>query len=80
MPIYEYRCGACDDKVAVLVRSSVAKPLCPDCGNPLTDKVFSVPNLLTGRTSRHAGHTCCGQEERCDSPPCSEGGPCCQDR
>jgi len=80
MPIYEYQCGVCGDKVAVLVRSSAAEPLCPDCGSPLTEKVFSVPNVLTGRANHPAGHTCCGREERCDSPPCSDGSPCCQDR
>jgi putative FmdB family regulatory protein len=77
MPIYEYQCTGCGERVAVLVRSSAASPLCPDCGNPLTDKLFSVPNVLSSETRRPAGHTCCGKEERCDAPPCSEGGGCC---
>jgi putative FmdB family regulatory protein len=79
MPIYEYRCGTCGGKAEALVRTTSTTPLCPSCGSPLTDKLFSLPNVLSGRTRRHAGHTCCGQDERCDSPPCSEGGPCCQD-
>ena len=78
MPIYEYRCEQCGNRVAVLVRSSEAAPRCPQCGSLLTDKVFSVPNILSGRTKQAAGHTCCEQEERCDNRPCTDGGPCCQ--
>jgi putative FmdB family regulatory protein len=76
MPIYEYRCGTCGRRVEVLVRSSATKPLCPNCGSQLTDKLFSVPNVLSERARRPAGHTCCGQEERCDAPPCASGDGC----
>jgi putative FmdB family regulatory protein len=79
MPIYEYKCGACGERVEVLVRSSVTTPQCPACGSPLTDKLFSVPNVLSGRTQRAPGHTCCGAGERCDAPPCAEGGACRHD-
>jgi putative FmdB family regulatory protein len=79
MPIYEYRCGSCSEQVEVLVRSSKTTPLCPNCGSPLTDKLFSVPSILSAQNRRPAGHTCCGQEERCEAPPCSSGGPCCHD-
>lgn len=76
MPIYEYNCGTCGGRVEVLVRSTATTPACPGCGSPLKDKLFSAPNILSGRTRRPAGHTCCGQEERCDSPPCSSEGTC----
>ena len=79
MPIYEYRCDGCNRRVQVLVRSDSARPVCPTCGSPLIDKLFSVPNLLSGRTQRPAGKTCCGQEERCDAPPCSCGDGCRHD-
>jgi len=79
VPIYEYRCDGCNRRVQVLVRSDSARPVCPTCGSPLTDKLFSVPNLLSGRTQRLAGKTCCGQEERCDAPPCSCGDGCRHD-
>jgi putative FmdB family regulatory protein len=83
MPIYEYHCGTCDERVAVMVRSSGTSPACPDCGSPLTNKLFSAPNII-GARSRHsaAAHCdrpdreCCGQKERGDRPPCSEGGGC----
>jgi putative FmdB family regulatory protein len=76
MPIYEYRCGTCQQRVEVLFRSSTTVPRCPDCGTPLTDKLFSVPHIMSSETRRPAGQTCCGQEERCDHPPCSGGGGC----
>jgi putative FmdB family regulatory protein len=76
MPIYEYRCDTCGERVEVLIRSSSTVPLCPDCGSLLTKKLFSVPHVLSNESRHPAGHTCCGQDERCDRPPCSEGGTC----
>ena len=76
MPIYEYRCGVCNQRVEVLVRSGSAQPVCPDCGSVLSTKLFSVPNVLSGQTKRPPGQTCCGQQERCDAPPCSCGEDC----
>jgi putative FmdB family regulatory protein len=76
MPIYEFRCGTCGDRVEVLARSGGATPPCPGCGSPLTDKLFSVPHLLSSETRRPTGKTCCGQEERCEAPPCSGGVDC----
>mgnify|MGYP005854485941 CR=1 FL=1 len=75
MPIYEYRCSACDAKVEVLVRGDTT-PVCPHCGTLLTDKLLSVPSVASGRTAREPGRTCCGREERCDRPPCSAGEAC----
>jgi len=76
MPIYEYRCATCGERVEVLVRSQTATPSCPRCGSPLTDRLFSAPHVLNSESRRPAGHTCCGREERCDTPPCSGGGSC----
>jgi putative FmdB family regulatory protein len=79
MPIYEYRCAACGAHVEVLIRSSTTTPVCPECGSLLTDKLFSAPHVLSSQFRRPAGHTCCGREERCDTPPCSSGGTCRRD-
>lgn len=76
MPIYEYRCSTCDRQVELLVRSQATTPRCPECGSPLTEKLFSTPNIITARATQPAGHTCCGREERCDSPACSGDGGC----
>jgi putative FmdB family regulatory protein len=79
MPIYEYRCTACKARVEVLVRSQTATPSCPECGSPLTDKLFSAPHILSSQAQRPAGATCCGRDERCSTPPCSAGGSCRHD-
>jgi putative FmdB family regulatory protein len=79
MPIYEYRCTACGERVEVLVRFHTTTPVCPKCGGPLTDKLFSTPYVLSSESRRQPGHTCCGREERCDTPPCSGGGTCRRD-
>ena len=75
MPIYEYRCRDCDTTFEALVRGG-GGVTCPHCGGSSLDKLLSAPVMLSGRTARPAGRTCCGREERCDSPPCSEGGEC----
>lgn len=77
MPIYEYRCAHCGSHAEVLVPLASSTAYCPTCGNQLTDKLVSAPNLLRRTASeRAAGRTCCGREERCETPPCSAGGGC----
>ena len=75
MPIYEYRCNNCAATFELLVRDGKTAT-CPDCGSASVDKLFSAPFVSSGQTARQPGHTCCGREERCASPPCSEGGTC----
>ena len=75
MPIYEYRCRDCRKTFEVLVRGDDA-PSCPHCGGSSLDKLITAPFVSSGQTARQAGRTCCGQEERCATPPCSEGGSC----
>jgi putative FmdB family regulatory protein len=76
MPIYEYRCGTCGRRVELLIRSTMSRALCPECGSRLTDRLFSVPNILRIDTRRPVDHTCCGQEDRCQEVPCSAEGEC----
>jgi len=75
MPIYEYRCHHCAATFELLVRDDKAVT-CPDCGSLWVDKLISAPFVSSGQTARQPGHTCCGREERCAMPPCSEGGTC----
>jgi putative FmdB family regulatory protein len=75
MPVYEYSCRDCDARFEVLVRAGEA-PTCPHCGSSSLRKLLSVPFVSGGQTSREAGHTCCGREERCAAPPCSGEGTC----
>jgi putative FmdB family regulatory protein len=76
MPIYEYRCNDCGERVEVLLHSRKTAPPCPHCGSLLLERLFSVPHVVRGAAGRAKGQTCCGQEERCARPPCSEGDAC----
>jgi putative FmdB family regulatory protein len=71
MPIYEYRCTNCGEKSEVLVQFGQALPSCPSCGSPLLEKMVSAPYVMRGAVARPKGRTCCGQEERCATPPCT---------
>lgn len=42
MPLYDYRCAACNRTFELLVRSSMA-PACPSCGGATLEKLLSVP-------------------------------------
>jgi putative FmdB family regulatory protein len=75
MPLYEYRCENCGERVEVLVRSKSISPTCPNCGSPRLEKLLSVPYVMSGER-RPAGLTCCGRDERCEAPPCSTDEVC----
>lgn len=76
MPIYEYHCSTCDERVEVLMRSSAASPSCPECGSLLRHKLFSAAYVLSGRTRRPKGRSCCGEHEDCDGASCACEGEC----
>jgi putative FmdB family regulatory protein len=80
MPIYEYVCEACGkvSEFLVGVGQGDEKIVCRHCGSPrikqqLSAGSFSMPG---SRAGSQGGKTCCGREERCDTPPCSTGGGC----
>lgn len=75
MPIYEYRCRECEAAFEVLVRAETVVA-CPHCGGSSLDKLISAPFVSSGHTAQQGELTCCGQEERCAAPPCSEGDAC----
>jgi len=79
MPIYQYRCRDCKRDVEVWLQSSLEAPICPECGARLQDKLLSAPHVARGDTARPPGMTCCGREERCESPACSTGAQCRRD-
>ena len=81
MPIYEYQCqecGAISEKLLVGGESGT-DICCSHCGSQRVDRILSVASLFTKKVTSSAGHTCCGQEERCDTLPCSSGGSCRRD-
>jgi putative FmdB family regulatory protein len=75
MPIYEYKCPACGHVSEVLVQSffNPRDPDCPECGKPMA-RLITTPNLV--KNTSKSGKTCCGREERCEKPPCSDGEQC----
>ncbi len=82
MPIYEYQCENCGKVVEVLQKSFTQKesPVCPDCGWTKMQRLISSPGSIVMGGSSPKGTTCCGREERCSTPPCSEDGVCRSDR
>ena len=42
MPIYEYRCDACQRKVSIYVRAPSASPKCSSCGSNGLSRLFST--------------------------------------
>ena len=76
MPIYEYRCTTCGELTEVLVRGGSSAADCPHCGSALFEKLFSAPHVMSAETARPKGRTCCGQQERCATPPCSTDQGC----
>ncbi|MEW6374511.1 MAG: zinc ribbon domain-containing protein [Thermodesulfobacteriota bacterium] len=75
MPIYEYKCEECGKITEVFMkdRASEDSIFCSHCGSERIKKLISVPSVLRmGRFSSDSS-TCCGREERCDTPPCSDG-------
>lgn len=69
MPIYEYRCAACETKFEQLIRDSEALELqCPNCGTREVNRLLSVfaTNSNAGGSAHAspsdfpAGGHCCG--------------------
>lgn len=77
MPIYEYRCQACGSVSEYLVGMGKDVAIrCRTCGSEEMNRILSAAAVAVGSSHRIPGHTCCGREERCESPPCSGGGDC----
>lgn len=82
MPIYEYRCEDCGKVSEILQRGpKQEEPLvCPNCGSSRMRKLMSSPASIIMGNSSPKGTTCCGREERCDTPLCSTDGTCRRDK
>ena len=80
MPIYEYQCKKCGkiSKLLVGVVQEKQEIKCEYCGSRELDKIFSTSSIRTkgGVIGSQGGRTCCGRDERCDTPPCADGGVC----
>jgi putative FmdB family regulatory protein len=77
MPIYEYRCEACGAVSEYLVGlGDDERVLCKVCGASGMNRILSASSFTSQSPRRMPGRTCCGREERCETPPCSDGGGC----
>ena len=76
MPICEFRCRTCGSRFEALLRSAEGEVSCPSCGATVLEKQVTAPAHVSSRSKAEAGHTCCGRDERCARPPCSDGGNC----
>ncbi len=77
MPIYDYRCHECGKVSEFLLPnpSDGMTQACPDCGSRNMERLLSAASLLKNTTNA-PGTTCCGREERCETPSCSTGEQC----
>ena len=77
MPIYQYRCHECGEVSEFLLPDlSESRILtCSACESHNLERLISAPSLLR-KSSSISGETCCGREERCESPSCSTGERC----
>jgi putative FmdB family regulatory protein len=82
VPIYEYRCSQCGEISEMLVGAGPGTETlsCKHCGSGDLEKILSVSSFTFKDGGRAPGTTCCGRDERCDSPPCTTGEICRRDR
>ena len=77
MPIYEYQCEGCGSVSEYLKGSGDGEKIqCKVCGGFGMTRILSVSSFTLKSSDRMPGRTCCGREERCETPPCSGGGSC----
>jgi putative FmdB family regulatory protein len=77
MPIYEYQCKHCGKITEFLVGVVQDKTeiKCKHCASTELNRIFSksVISKSGNIIGSQRGKTCCGRDERCDTPPCSDG-------
>ena len=77
MPIYQYRCRDCDEISEMMLPMQQEDLIinCRSCGSSNIERLISVPGLIKVGATAH-GATCCGRDERCETPACSTGDAC----
>ncbi len=86
MPTYEYECGTCGLKFERR-QSITEEPIseCPECHGKVQRLISGGAGFIFRASGRgragvrgnecsleHVGRTCCGQDERCEKPPCGD--------
>jgi len=75
MPIYDYKCRECGKVTEIISLGADDSRTCPECGSRNLERLISAPALLKN-TASVPGRTCCGREERCQTPACATGEQC----
>ena len=77
MPVYDFRCNDCGavSEFRVSAYTTSNSVVCSSCGSSSMERLISAPSILKSATNT-PGSTCCGREERCETPPCSIGEGC----
>jgi len=80
MPIYEYKCQNCGQVSQFLkgVSQEEDKLVCKHCGGRKLEKIFPQSFISMGGGSKDLPNRgiCCGRDELCGEPPCSDNGMC----
>ena len=80
MPIYEYKCKNCGKISEFLegVGEGKIEKVCKHCDSRELTKIISASFVsVSGHfIGSQGGKTCCGREEPCETPPCSDDGIC----
>jgi putative FmdB family regulatory protein len=81
MPTYEYECEACGFRFERF-QSMLDEPVreCPECNGSVNRLIGKGTGVIvkgnSAFSSRDRGRTCCGREERCEKPPCTDDQSC----
>ena len=62
MPLFEYECKTCGEKIELFVKSQASTPLCKKCGAPLS-RVYS--GKIYGAAGQKCGKGCSGDCSKC---------------
>jgi putative FmdB family regulatory protein len=54
MPLFEYRCAACDSQFELLIRPGSPEPACPSCGNTAIERMLSMFAVSSDGTQRRS--------------------------
>jgi len=71
MPIYEFRCGDCQQQFETLVRNSSETVTCKHCSGTNLKKLISAHSVTKGSPD-----TACGTAPCSPAPACGSGGCC----
>ena len=82
MPLYEYRRNQCGEKSEILIGVSYGSEMraCKYCGINDLMHILSVSSFTVTDSGMVPGATCCGREERCNTPSCETRGVCRKDQ